>query len=646
MGVDGNTSYGLAVPNGAVKTTDPGTFRDFAAVCEAVRAQPGRSAKIALLAAYLRTLPPGDVPTGTRFLSARAFSAGSPATLGAGGALVLQAVIALLSAHADRPGAKTVEALQAAFHKHGEIGEAVRDFWPALPAGAGGLTLAEVGTVFSQISAVGGAEAKRRLLMDLLARAAPVEVDYLIKIILGDMRIGASEGVVEMALARAFDAPLPAVRQARLLLGDLDAVAALAARNALAQAKFRPFHPVAFMLAQPAPNAAAVVATLAGRAAWAEDKFDGIRAQAHACSGNHRVELFSRGSGNVSVAFPDIAAPMLKYCLATQAGFVLDGEIVPLRRLPDGATQSLPFAGLQRRLGRKAPDAAFMARYPCAFVAFDLLWINGELLFDVPLHARRKKLAELFAAVPPHDPFFVAQATPLRDAGDLEDLFAAARLRRNEGLVIKQADSLYAPGRRGDAWMKLKSHLPTLDCVVVAAERGHGKRRDVLSDITFAVRSDEVGGGLAVIGKAYSGLTDGEIAQLTEQFRGETLEVAGRVHRLQPRVVVEIAFDQITRSGRHDSGFALRFPRIARLRPDKGVGDIDALARVREIFNSQENLSQGPADHAARENAVDKMPPGEAAALAADADAAAEQQPGRTKRRRRTKENKEQLRLF
>ena len=201
-------------------------------------------------------------------------------------------------------------------------------------------------------------------------------------------------------------------------------------------------------------------------------------------------------------------------------------------------------------------------------------------------------------------PVVVSDRVKVTTAEELDAVFAAARVRRNEGLVIKRLDSLYTPGRRGDAWMKLKSHLPTLDVVVVGAELGHGKRRGVLSDVTFAVRAAEGSGELLTVGKAYTGLTDAEIAGLTERFMGETVEVRGRFRVVRPMVVLEIAFDQLTKSERHSSGYAMRFPRIVRIRDDKTVEGIDTLERVRQIYVSPDNLALGHEGEKVAEGAV------------------------------------------
>jgi DNA ligase-1 len=215
-------------------------------------------------------------------------------------------------------------------------------------------------------------------------------------------------------------------------------------------------------------------------------------------------------------------------------------------------------------------------------VAFVLLWLNGETQLNQPLKTRRKGL-EALAPLP--ESFRLARITPAASPEEIDQVFDAARGRDNEGLMIKDPESTYTPGRRGLAWLKLKKAYATLDCVVVGAEYGHGKRSKVLSDYTFAVRDDR-SGELKTIGKAYSGLTDVEIAQLTEHFLSNVVREQGRYHEVIPDTVLEIAFDKLQPSKRHSSGLAMRFPRILRIRTDKTPAEIDTIESARRLVTS------------------------------------------------------------
>ncbi len=310
---------------------------------------------------------------------------------------------------------------------------------------------------------------------------------------------------------------------------------------------------------------------------YSPKKYDGIRAQAHVRDGEAR--LFSRNLNDVTGSYPEIARALAPLRRAA----IFDGEIVATSQ-----GRALPFRQLQARLQRKTVDDALLEEVPLAYVVFDVLALGDDLLIDEPLAFRRERLAEIVEPGP-HlvlAPFATLDELP---GASVNERFEAARARGNEGLMLKRADSPYAPGRRGKWWLKLKRELSTLDVVVVAVEWGHGKRAKVLSDYTFAVRGAD--GRLLTIGKAYSGLTDDEIAQLTPWFLEHRLaphhrREKGRAHEIPvaPEIVLEVAFDVIQESDLHESGFSLRFPRIVRIRDDKPVAEIDTLARAREIY--------------------------------------------------------------
>ena len=277
------------------------------------------------------------------------------------------------------------------------------------------------------------------------------------------------------------------------------------------------------------------------------------------------MALYSRDLKEITTTFLELADAVRTLA----CDFILDGEIIAMK-----GDEVLPFAELQKRLGRREADLFLHTEVPVKFVAFDLLWLGGNSYLQRPLRERRKALEDL---APWPECIRLAQITPAASAQEIDVAFESARSRGNEGLMIKDPDSGYTPGRRGLAWLKLKKAFATLDCVVVSAEYGHGKRNRVLSDYTFAVR-DERSGELKTIGKAYTGLTDAEIADLTRHFLKTATCQHGRYFEVPPDTVLEIAFDRIQASTRHKSGLALRFPRIVRIRTDKTVADIDTLA--------------------------------------------------------------------
>ncbi|HEX8187521.1 MAG TPA: ATP-dependent DNA ligase, partial [Pyrinomonadaceae bacterium] len=390
--------------------------------------------------------------------------------------------------------------------------------------------------------------------------------------------------LVEDAVARAFERPLADVARVNMLTGDIGETAVRARRGALEGVEMRLFHPIKFMLATAAESVADVARTMPEEF-YVEDKFDGIRGQAHVQAG--RVALYTRTLDEVTHRFPELVGPLK--LLPSDA--VLDGEIVPVR---GGAI--LPFLELQKRLGRKTVSEELLAGVPVAFVAYDLLYAAGRVLTDAPLAERRAALEALVkdeaaAAVR------LSEAKLTAGVAGLDAEFEASRARGNEGLMIKDPRSSYKPGKRGREWLKLKKAYATLDVVVTAVEVGHGKRRSLLSDYTFAVRRSEDDPELLNVGKAYSGLTDAELAELTEWFRAHTVQefAHGRVRVVEPKIVLEVTFDRVQESKRHRSGYALRFPRILRLREDKTAEEIDTLDTVRRIARELAGGEEGEA---------------------------------------------------
>ena len=543
-------------------------FSEFAAVAEAVSATRSKIAKRDLLAAYLQPLPDGDLPVAATFLAGRPL-AGSDVKLGMGWAQQGAALAAASGAQPDQ--------LSAAYLRHSDFGDAAAELLDREPDGEP-LTVAGVGDAFAAIAAASGSEERVGILADLFRRATGAEARYIARVASRETRIGLREGLLEEAIAAAFDAEQAAVRRAHMLVADPGETALLAKRGALEEAHLRIGRPIRFMLATPVADSAEVMRRV-GEEAWIEDKYDGIRAQLHRLP-DGQVRLFSRDLNDISRAFPEVVAAG---SAALDATTVIDGELVPWR---EGSV--LDFASLQTRLGRVDPSPELLAEVPVVLVAFDLLHHDGRDLLETPLRERRAALEALALPERTAERFLISHQAAARSADEVERHFDDARERHNEGLMVKDPASVYQPGRRGLGWLKLKKALATLDCVVVGVEWGHGKRKGVLSDYTFAVRaSDAPDAKLLTIGKAYTGLTDAEIATMTERFHGITLRDFGRYRTVVPEVVVEIAFDRIMRSTRHRSGFAMRFPRIARIRDDKGPDEIDTLATVEALFGEQ-----------------------------------------------------------
>jgi DNA ligase-1 len=650
----------------------------WAALCERLAGTTKKLEKRAWMADYLRESPVEAAAHAALYLSGTPFAEADLRQLSVGGASLWQMVRELTQA--------SDTAMHEAYRKHGDLGSAAFDLLSAreelVPAT---LTIEDVAESFTQMAAARGAargtERRQALLRDLLRRATPLEAKYLIKLMLGDMRIGVKQAQVEEAIAVATERELTAVRRAVMLLGDLSEVVRLADADRLDEARMRLFHPLGFMLASPVDSVeeamarfaeevraeqkgeggarptpeilgtsekealpAAIEPAVALVEAHVQDKFDGIRCQVHCGDPSQpgRVALFSRSRDDMTHSFPEITEAFAN----TTEPLILDGEILAWRvgendgvshdetvvsnraatgvshRAASGVShpdqRALPFSSLQNRIGRKRVTAAMREQTPVVFMAFDLLYRGDALLLEQPLAVRRAALEEVCAAQVPRTMvsstpadtdsprsqgalFAASDAAPqssesafarlvlasiarLSSAEQLEQAYVDARARGNEGVMLKAAGSVYQPGRRGLAWLKLKRELATLDVVVTSAEYGHGKRAGTLSDYTFAVRDGDT---LKNVGKAYSGLTDAEIAYLSQYFHEHTIEDFGGWRTVEPAIVLEVAFNNLMRSDRHASGFAMRFPRIMRIREDKPVDEIDTLARVEEIYNQQ-----------------------------------------------------------
>lgn len=560
-------------------------FLEFANVGEAIAATRAKLEKIRLLADYLRGLTSDQLPIATPYFTGKAFAQSDPRTLQVGWAVILRALQA------------ASKVSDAEFHRiassHGDAGKTAFEVLDGRTTPQP-FSIRESGELFENLHRARGPIAKAELLRNRFSKLSGREGQYVVKILTGDLRIGLREGLVEEAIAKAFGVPFEEVREANMLLGDIAQTALFASRNELARAELALFRPIKCMLATPEPTAEAVwkrfveaagtnrePASSAPAAVYLEDKFDGIRAQLHRSA--QQVEIFSRDLRRITDQFPELADQARNF----QEELIIDGEIIAFEK-----GRELTFFDLQKRLGRRGDGADLFARaaadVPVAFVIFDLLWLDGRSLLKTPLQERRRHLSSV--RLPSQ--FQIARVMPAHSAAEIEQTFQQARQRLNEGLMIKDAESFYLPGNRGMFWFKLKKELATLDVAVVGAEFGHGKRNNVLSDYTFAVR-DETTGKLLPIGKAYSGLTDTEIAELTEHFKQNTIADHGRYREVKPDVILEVAFNSIQPSARHASGLALRFPRIKAIRRDKNVESIDTLQYARELATQGPNSPAG-----------------------------------------------------
>jgi DNA ligase 1 len=658
----------------------------FSAVAELAEQLAGEAGRLkkrsaiaeAISAVHAAAPESGDAGLFALYLAGTPFAEADARKLNAGGALLSKAVLSVSGAH-------DVE-LTAAYRRHGDMGAAAFDLLTASPAarGTAELTLSEVADAFAGMAVAKTTAIRAALVEGMLRRAAPLEAKYLLKLMLGDMRIGVKQSLVEESIAVAANASVDAVRRAVMLEADLASAVRRAFADTLGEARMRLFHPLGFMLASPVETPEEAVerftekpvkekkpaakrgkgkrlavkdeaeefrdapvtdviedaeatadsfdklrtgsSTRAARIAqddsylesksflieaFLEDKYDGMRAQVHCGDASEpgRVVIYSRNRDDVTESFPELEEAFAQVQPERDGALIFDGEILgwDLEQ-----ARALPFAVLGQRIGRKRVSNEWRQQVPVVFMAFDLMYAGSELLLELPLRERRNRLevvvenlvervtspvivderardlqSVLFAGVESEavERLMISPTRLVESAEDIDRAYADARARANEGVMLKAAGSVYQPGRRGLAWVKLKRELATLDVVVTGAEFGHGKRAGILSDYTFAVRGPR--GELLNVGKAYSGLTDAEIGEMSAWMMEHTLEDQGFFRTVEPLMVLEVAFNNIMRSGRHASGFALRFPRILCIRTDKPVSEIDTVERVEEIYQSQ-----------------------------------------------------------
>lgn len=593
-------------------TTANNSWLGFAMLCDILTGTRSKRTKRTAIAEYLRSTDAQSAGLAAQYLTGAVFPESDNRKIQIGGQLVVRALQDITHT--------TPELVHATYRKYGDLGSAAEELLLTTASAPKPLSLVEIATQIDALAVARTQAAKSAQFADLLRRLSPLEAKYLIKLVLDDMRTGVKQSLVEEAIAVAAQEDLAVVRTAEMMLGNLPAVVNLAWTHTLHTARFQMFHPLGFMLATPAANAEDAFARFAGAQApdrtlaakkslaQIEDKYDGMRAQIHCGDPKQpgRVRIFSRTREDVTASFPELAgwfAPVAQPA-------ILDGEVLAWDFERE---EALPFTALQQRLGRKRVTAAMQKETPIIYMAFDLLLLGDRLLLNEPLRARRTMLekwvedasakveicpATLQNLVPQPalftDPIAIgeplqsrlrlASAVQLTSAAQIENAFSAAQSRGNEGLMLKAPDSLYEPGRRGGAWVKVKRELATLDVVVTAVEYGHGRRANVLSDYTFAVRD---GDSLPNVGKAYSGLTDLEIQELTQWFLEHALDTKNGLILVEPKIVLEVAFNNVMQSDRHNSGYSLRFPRIMRIRPDKPVEEIDTIERVAESFQLQ-----------------------------------------------------------
>jgi DNA ligase-1 len=577
-------------------------FSLFVETCEKIRSTTKKNEKIDIISNYITNLDETSLSIAVLFLSGRAFPIGSTRTLNIGFSTIMESLseIAMLD----------IKDIQNIHLKHGDIGAMAeyavsKKHIISLFDQQEKISLSYVYHQFKKIANIRGSGSnknKKNILKGLLIACSPLESKYLIKIITGEMRIGSVEGLMEIALSGAFDRELQYIREAMLISGDISQVAVLAKKNILHNAIMRPFVPVSFMLADVMFSAEEII-NYYNKPLICEYKYDGIRLQMHKF--DNKVRLFSRNLVDITYAFPELVKAATESTIGTTdttihnqvVDFILDGELIAFKN-----DRPLHFQELQKRLRRKNVTDDITTEIPIYYIVYDIMYFKDNQVLKKSLLDRKNILSTVSFKKP-----IINSSYKISDSIEqVIELFNESKDIGHEGLVIKDPLSQYHPGKRGRYWMKLKKELDTIDAVIVIGEYGHGKRAGVLSDYTFAVIDEKdddddnhylnlndndnnylENSRLKTIGKAYSGLTDKEIDEMTERLREIIVEDNGNRILVKPEIVLEVAFDTIQKSDRHNSGFALRFPRIKNIRTDKSLKDIDTLEKVKQIYKNQ-----------------------------------------------------------
>ncbi len=546
---------------------------DLSDLCRLIAETNSRLAKIDYLANYFKQLEDNEtLGIAARWLGGEIFSrASGHRALRVGTAQIRQALLAVRGAREERY--REISLAQ------NDMARTARLLLQELHLQAQSISLLECQAFFQSLLDSSSFNQRMALLSKHFEQLHPAESETIVRLITGDLRIGLKASLVEDAIADAFSSDVGLVRRAHMLTGDLGETAVFARHGTLESASLRPLVPIRPMLASPLErdedDQLPMFESLPFEPPyWLEPKYDGIRVQLHKVG--KQAALFSRDLRRLDHEFPEI----ITAALSVDDDFICDGELIAYAQ-----GRKLGFADLQKRLSRKMAESDLFltsddatSSIPLRLIAFDLLWHQQLNLLDQPLHERRQRLTQI-------DFPKMLEAIPCYRTADVNAIvgfFKTALQNRHEGLIAKDPNSFYSPGKRGKSWIKLKGVMPTLDCVVTHVEQGHGKRAEVLSDYTFAVR-DEPSGKLLTLGKAYTGLTDEELENLTDHFKKITLRKERRKCEVVPEVIIEVAFDSIRASKRHDSGLALRFPRIKCVRHDKTLAEIDTLQTARSL---------------------------------------------------------------
>jgi len=553
----------------------PTKYLKLAELCEKLETISEKIPKVKLVANFLKELEENEIAPATRLIIGRIIPPWGTDTLDVSWATIIKVVKDITKA-SDKE-------LFDAFNKFGDPGDMVKLLYETKKVVKQAtlvefdLTIEEVDRIIKSIASIkgeGSRDKKERLLYTLLSRSSPVEAKFLVRAFLGEMRHGVNEGLMEEAISQASKIPLDLIKRAHMLIGDLGEVAYIAiveGIDKLKSVKMKLFHPILPMLAQQAENVYEAIREHGGKTAF-EFKLDGARVQIHVSYGN--VRIFSRRLTDVTESLPDLVTIISDKFKDREV--ILEGEVIAV----DKNGKPLPFQHLMRRFRRVKDIQKVMKEIPAKLYLFDILYLDGKLLIDEPYVKRWEILKQVCNGLNLVDRLITS------DGREAEKFFKQSRELGHEGLMAKKLDSKYTPGSRGKLWLKIKETMETLDLVIVAAEWGHGRRKNWLSDYYLAAR-DEKTGEFKIIGKTFKGLTDEEMREMTAKLLSLKIRERGRIVYVRPEVVVEVQYDEIQKSPKYESGLALRFARISKIRTDKGPSEADTIQKVMKLYNEQ-----------------------------------------------------------
>jgi len=550
-------------------------FRVLAELGDKLENTKKRTLMVDLVAEFLKNLSPDEIESTTSLILGRPFPKADIRTLEVSWATVRDVIKRLTKVDWKR--------FTEAFDRTGDLGATIKIIFEASKIRRQAtlveksLTMLEVRRrleVIAETSGAGSRERKERLLETLLGDATPLEAKYIVKILIGEMRTGFHEGLMELAISEAFNIPHEVVRKANMITGDIGAVAAVAkaqGKEGVSKLQLRVFQPIKPMLAQTAEDVKETLNQHGGKTAF-EYKLDGARVQIHISRGT--VRIFSRRLTDVTESFPEIVHLARTQIKAGEA--ILEGEIIAVGE----GGGPVPFQHLMRRFRRVRNIEGMIERIPVQLQLFDLIYLDGRSLIDDPYHERRKKLEKICGNIT------LTKQRITANPSEAESFLKEAIDSGHEGLVAKKLDSPYTPRIRGKRWFKIKKSLEPLDLVIVTAEYGYGRRHNWLSDYYLAARDPETEDFL-VVGKTFKGLTDEEIVEMTRRLKELTVKEERRRVVVAPRIVVEVAYNEIQESPKYRCGMALRFARITRIRDDKSPEEADTIQKVRKIYEKQ-----------------------------------------------------------